>query len=242
MIPIKLSVIMWIFTALSGISTVLSYAVPRFRKNYLIPKMVCSFMFLMTGIFAAYAYSAEKAMLDTDHTPMIYSILIVIALFFGLVGDFFVEWREGKHFLIAALLFGIGHLTYFYTFAFLVSPPLLGYRKQILLGFAALCVVSVIHVIINKIKFVGKNKLVCIYSLCLMISFISAVSRGFVCVSGGNTAFGAMLIAAGFLFLASDGALAAMLFGSPLTKRTDAIVLFTYFPAQTLFALSIYFQ
>ena len=80
------------------------------------------------------------------------------------------------------------------------------------------------------------------YSFLLMFSFIFAVSRGVVSIIEGNKSFGICLVAAGGLFLLSDTFLAVSLYGKPKLKCNDALVAFTYFPAQALFGLSILFQ
>lgn len=61
-------------------------------------------------------------------------------------------------------------------------------------------------------------------------------------IAAGNTIYGAFILAASALFITSDSFLALQLFGKPHIRRPEAVVLFTYFPAQTLFALSLLYQ
>lgn len=221
-----------ITAVLVPVATVLSFALPPFRKNHLPAKMVCSALFLITAVFAAFAYGSVTS----------YTALMIGALFFGLLGDFFLDWKNGKTFPVGVICFTVCHLIYIGTLGFNRTPRITGYVKEFLFGFLGLCVVSVIHVAMNKIKFEGKNKALIPYCLTLMVSFTVALTRGIISLSAGDTYYGICLIAAGALFVASDGCLAAKMFGKPLLKNLDPLVGITYFPAQALFAMSIFYQ
>ena len=223
-----ISVILCISTALI---TVLSQFLEVFKKKPLHSKMLCSSLFFLTGISAAIATSFTA-----------YSLLMIAALFFGLLGDFWLDYKNSRYFMTGVLFFSIGHLIYLYTFILHCQPSLLLYWKQILLGFLALCVAAVLEVIIDKIKFPRGRRIMILYSFLLMFSFIFAVSRGTVSIINGETEFGICLVAAGGLFLLSDTFLAVSLYGKPKLKCNDKLVALTYFPAQALFALSILFK
>lgn len=223
-----ISVILCISTALI---TVLSQFLEIFKKKPLHSKMLCSSLFFLTGILAAIATSFTA-----------YSLLMIAALFFGLLGDFWLDYKNSRYFMTGVLFFSIGHLIYLYTFILHCQPSLLLYWKQILLGFLALCVAAVLEVIIDKIKFPRGRRTMILYSFLLMFSFIFAVSRGTVSIVNGETEFGICLVAAGGLFLLSDTFLAVSLYGKPKLKCNDKLVALTYFPAQALFALSILFK
>lgn len=227
-----LTAALWISTALMCIATVLSYVLPSCRKNYLPAKMICAVLFFIVGIFAALARGELTS----------YSIIMIIALFFGLWGDFFLEFRGAKYFYVGVASFSICHLLYIYTFVFVLSPSLSGIKAQIAIGALCLLILGLITLKVNKIKFHGTQNVMILYSLILMTSFIFACARGAVALINGERAFGLALIAAGFLFIISDSFLASQLYGKPLVKHPEAFVLFMYFPAQTLFALSIYLQ
>lgn len=220
-----------ILFAMTVIITVLSKLLPFFKKEPLKSKMLCSFLFLMTGFFAAICKGSSH-----------YSALMIAALFFGLLGDFWLDYKNSRYFLLGVLFFSIGHAIYLYTFILHLQPSLITYRKQILLGFLALCIAAVIEVIVDKIRFPKGRKIMIAYSFLLMFSFIFSVSRGVVSIIGGNTEFGVCLVAAGGLFLLSDTFLAVSLYGKPKLKCNDILVAYTYFPAQALFGLSILFQ
>lgn len=217
---------------LTTVITILSQTVSVFMKKPLKSKMFCSALFLLTGIFSAFNFG--------EFTP--YSILMISALFFGLLGDFWLDYKNRKYFLLGVLFFSIGHVIYLYTFIFERTPSLTPYAKQITLGFFALCIAAVIEVFADKIKFPKGRRIMIAYSFLLMFSFIFAVSRGVVSIINGNKEFGICLVAAGGLFLLSDTFLAVSLYGKPKLSFNDKLVAFTYFPAQALFGLSIMFQ
>lgn len=220
-----------IFFSLTVAGAILSQTLPFFIKNYLKSKMTCSSLFLLTGIFAVLSCEKNNQ----------YSVLILLALFFGFLGDFWLDYKNRKYFFAGVAFFSIGHLIYLYTFIFNCTPSLAPYSKQIILGFLVLCVAAVIEVISDKIRFPKGQRIMIAYSFLLMFSFIFAVSRGVVSIINGNTYFGICLVSASFLFLLSDTFLAASLYGNPKFRCNDKLVLFTYFPAQALFGLSILF-
>lgn len=226
-----LDVLPIILCAAVAVIAVLSQILPFFKKKPLHSKMLCSSLFLLTGISAAVATEFGK-----------YALLMIAALFFGLLGDFWLDYKQSRYFLTGVLFFSIGHLIYLYTFILHCQPSLLSYWKQILLGFLGLCVAAVIEVFVDKIRFPKGRRIMIAYSFLLMFSFIFAVSRGVVSIIEGNKSFGICLVAAGGLFLLSDTFLAVSLYGKPKLKCNDALVAFTYFPAQALFGLSILFQ
>ncbi len=223
-----ISVILCISTA---VITVFSQFLPIFKKKPLHSKMLCSSLFFLTGVSAAAA---------KDFTS--YSLLMIAALFFGLLGDFWLDYKNSRFFMTGVLFFSIGHLIYLYTFIIHCQPSLLSYWKQILLGFLGLCVAAVLEVVIDKIRFPKGRRIMILYSFLLMFSFIFAVSRGVVSIINGNTEFGYCLVTAGGLFLLSDTFLAVSLYGKPKLKCNDKLVALTYFPAQALFALSVLFK
>lgn len=220
----------FIFFAATVIITVLSWILPILKKKPLHSKMLCSSMFLLTAITSAICDGFSQ-----------YSLLMIVALFFGFLGDFWLDFKKSRYFMLGVLFFSIGHLIYLYTFIFALKPSLVPYTKQIILGFLALCVAAVIEVFADKIRFPKGRRIMIAYSFLLMFSFIFAVSRGVVSIINGNTEFGICLVAAGGLFLLSDTFLAVSLYGKPKLKCNDLLVAYTYFPAQALFGLSILF-
>lgn len=223
---------MYITAGLEIIATILSFAIPACRKNHLPAKMVCSALFVITAVFAALSFGSFTQ----------YTALMISALLFAAAGDFFLDWKNGKTFYVGVVCFSVCHLIYIYTFVLNRTPSLSGYGKHMLIGLLILGVISAAHIAVNKIKFIGKDKALIPYCLILVASFMIAVTRGAAALAEGNTAYGICLAGAGTLFLASDGCLAALMFGKPILPHTDQLVAYTYFPAQTLFAISILFQ
>lgn len=222
----------WLCAALSALATALSWFLPACRKNYLPAKMTCSALFLLTGLLAAVAHAEV-----TD-----YSVYIIVALLFGLIGDFLLEYKQAKYFSYGVVAFAVGHLLYIYTFARLVLPVPKPKALPVALFAAALLAIAAVMSKIDKVTFKGKDKFMLIYAAILISAFITGVIRGITSIQAGNTVYGAFIIAASALFITSDSFLALQIFGKPHIRHPEAVVLFTYFPAQTLFALSILYQ
>lgn len=226
------TVLMWLTATGSLIVSFVSWFSPECRKNYLPSKMVNSAMFVLTAIFASLSASTDS----------IYPVLITIGLVFGLIGDFLLEWKKGKYFYFGVLSFSINHFFYLYSFIRLFTPDISVYRKEMLIALAVVIVMGLIDILFEKIEFKGIDRVMFVYSAILIASFIIALTRGkHLILDAGNIPLGICIAAGGALFIASDTFLAAQLFGKSHFKKPEAFVLFFYFPAQTLFALSIHF-
>ncbi len=222
---------MWTSAAVMLIATLLYQLHPLFKKHSLKAKMLCSSLFVLTGVFAALAYGVK-----TD-----YSVLMLSALFLGLLGDFFLDWKKYNTFFIGVLFFSIGHLIYVYSFI-TMETSLKPYTVHIVVIYILVILAGIAHIKMDKIKFPGKYKIMLVYSFILITSFVFATVRGMDSISNGNKPFGIMLLLSGALFMISDAFLASQLFGKPKLKNTAFFVAIFYFPAQTLFALSICYQ
>ena len=222
---------MWTSAAVMLIATLLYQLHPLFKKHSLKAKMLCSSLFVLTGVFAALAYGVK-----TD-----YSVLMLSALFLGLLGDFFLDWKKYNTFFVGVLFFSIGHLIYVYSFI-TMEPSLKPYTVHIVVIYILVILAGIAHIKMDKIKFPGKYKIMLVYSFILITSFVFATVRGIDSVSNGNKTFGILLLLSGALFMISDAFLASQLFGKPKLKNTAFFVAIFYFPAQTLFALSICYQ
>lgn len=222
---------MWTSAAVMLIATLLYQLHPLFKKHSLKAKILCSSLFVLTGVFAALAYGVK-----TD-----YSVLMLSALFLGLLGDFFLDWKKYNTFFVGVLFFSIGHLIYVYSFI-TMEPSLKPYTVHIVVIYILVILAGIAHIKMDKIKFPGKYKIMLVYSFILITSFVFATVRGIDSVSNGNKPFGILLLLSGALFMISDAFLASQLFGKPKLKNTAFFVAIFYFPAQTLFALSICYQ
>lgn len=227
-------VLMWLSLSASVIASAVTWFSPACRKNYLPGKMINSAMFVLTAVFASLAvYSAGRGSL--------YSILISAGLIFGLAGDFFLEWKSSKYFYVGVAFFAVNHFFYIYAFLTQFSTSLTPYYKYTLIGLAVTAVAAVIDIKLESIKFHGFENIMILYSAVLIASFAIAATRGAVCSFVDNSKiFGVLISAAGMFFVVSDTFLAAQLYGKSHFKKPEAGVLFFYFPAQTLFALSIF--
>ncbi len=173
----------WLFAALSALATALSWFLPACRKNYLPAKMTCSSLFLLTALFAAVSYGEV-----TD-----YSVYIIVALIFGLIGDFFLEYKQAKYFGYGVVAFAVGHLLYIYSFARLVQPVPKPNAILVAVFTLVILVLGFVMMKVEKIVFEGKNRLMYIYAAILISEFITGVIRGVTSIAAGNTIYGAFI-------------------------------------------------
>lgn len=220
-----------ITTAIISVILLIPYQLNPFcMKHSLKVKFVCSSLFFLTGLFGFFS-----------HGYSLYGLLMVIGLFCGIWGDFFLEYKP-KTFITGVAFFSIGHLFYIASIGFIKTPFITEQWKIMLIGFIFTVLAAAAHIKIDKINFGSKSKFMYLYSLILIVSFLIAVTRGTLEIKNGNTASGICLILAGALFMLSDAFLGSQLFGKPRLPHTEYWVAFTYFPAQTLFALTVMFQ
>ncbi|MBQ2903974.1 MAG: lysoplasmalogenase [Clostridia bacterium] len=217
------------FAVITVIMTVLYQFVPFFRKKLLLSKMLSSASFFLTGIFAAAVH------------PGTYAFCMLAALFLCLLGDFFLDYKK-KTFFIGVSFFSLGHIIYITTFLKVCAPSLMPNIVHMVILFFIVVLMGIVHIKMDKIRFEGKNKVMYLYSLLLIVSFVVAATRGITLAISGNMPFGLSLALGGGMFMISDAFLASQLYGVPKLRRTDAGVALFYFPAQALFALSIIFH
>lgn len=239
-----LNILVWASAGLMLIATLLYQLHPLFKKHSLKAKILCSSLFVLTGLFAALAHGIKTE----------YSVLMLSALILGLLGDFFLDWKKYNTFFIGVLFFSIGHLIYVYSFITQApSSPLSAvinenflqkYAVHIAVIYVLVILAGIAHIKMDKIEFMGKYKVMLLYSLILITSFAFATVRAIDSIKNGNVPFGAMLAISGGMFMISDAFLASQLFGKPKFNKniTEFCVAVFYFPAQTLFALSIFYQ
>lgn len=217
------------FAVITIIMTFLYQLAPAFKNRLLISKMLSSASFVLTGIFAAAVQ------------PGTYAYCMIAALFLCFFGDFFLDYKP-KTFFVGVAFFTLGHVTYISTFLKVCTPSLMPDIIHMVILFFAVVLMGIAHIKMDKIRFEGKYKLMYLYSLILIISFVAAATRGVKTAIDGNTVFGVFLALGGTLFMVSDAFLASQLFGKPKVKHPEIGVAVTYFPAQALFALSILFK
>lgn len=194
-------------------------------------KMLSAFMYLLTGVFSAAAiYKA---------TP--YSVMILGALVFGVLGDFFLEYKSKKFFPLGTVFFAVGHIFYSCSFLFFGAYRASAHIEAVV---AVTFVITAITVIFAKakLKLQGKKNTLLVYAPVLIFAFACAVVKGIIAVSVGNLSFGLCLISGGILFFFSDIMIGVGKGGIKRPEFLHYAVSYTYFAAQALFALSIYFQ
>ena len=194
-------------------------------------KMLCAFMYLITGVVSAVAVYRITA----------YSVMILTALVLGMLGDFFLEYKSKKFFPLGAEFFGIGHIVYSCTFLFVGTYKALSHI-EIVAGITL--VLSAVTLLFAKVKLrlTGKKKLILAYAPVLIFAFASALVSGMLAMSVANLSYGLCLIFGGVLFFASDIMIGVGKGGIKRPKLLHNAVSYTYFAAQALFALSIIFQ
>ncbi len=194
-------------------------------------KMLCASLYMLTGILSvAAAYELT-----------VYSVMIISALTMGVLGDFLLGYKNKKYFLPGALFFAVGHIVYIITFLFIgaVNTLTLAVPVIILTLFAYIPLFILTE---KKLKFGKLKKPVLVYTAVLLLCFFSALAKGVASVTQGNILFGLCLITAGTLFIFSDLMLGTDMGGMKRPEFLHYAVSYTYFAAQTLFAISIYFQ
>lgn len=223
--------ILTIITAVIAVAALIPYQLNNFcKKHSLKVKFICSSLFVLTGLFG---------FLSSGYS--VYNLLMLIGLFCGLWGDFFLEYKP-KTFMLGVAFFSTGHFFYITSIGFVQHPAVTTKWQLILIGFILTVIAAIVHIKMDKINFSGKFRIMYLYSFILIISFLTAVTRGTLEIESGNLTNGICLISAGALFMISDAFLGSQLFGKPKLNHTEYWVAFTYFPAQTLFALTILFN
>ena len=201
-------------------------------KKYGFPlKMLCACLYLITGILSAVCLGRVTE----------YSAMILGGLVFGILGDFFLEYKRKKFFPLGAVFFALGHIVYSCTFLFIGDYKAVSHIWAVL-GMTVAVTAMIFAFAKAKLRLKGKKKMIMIYAPVLIFSFACAVVKGAIAISEGAFAFGLCLIWGGSMFFASDIMIGV---GKGETKRPKILhyaVSYTYFAAQALFALSILFQ
>lgn len=194
-------------------------------------KMLSAFMYLLTGTLAVLATG-----MMTD-----YSLFMLVALVLGMLGDFFLEYKSKKFFPLGTVFFALGHLVYSYTFLF-VGVYIAMAHIWAVLGMTLAVTIMIFAFVKTKLRLKGKKNMILIYAPVLIFSFACAVVKGAIALSEGSFAFGLCLIWGGSMFFASDFMIGVGKGGLKRPKMLHYAVSYTYFAAQTLFALSILYQ
>ncbi len=228
---INMKVLLLIFALFSALMPVITQKTGLSKKYGFQMKMLCAFLYLTTGIIATVSFNSITT----------YSLMILGTLVLGVLGDFFLSYKEDKYFPFGVVFFALGHIVYSVSFLLVGEMRAIDYIVPILI----LTVIMFIPIAcIIKVKLnLGKMQIpVLIYSVFLLFSFASGIAKGILAVKSGNLYFALCLISGSVLFVISDLLLGLKTGGIKMPKILIHTVTYTYFPAQTLFALSIFFQ
>lgn len=201
---------------------------PFFKRKWLIAKVLNSLLFLSVGIAAVL------------HTKAIdsYSWRMLVGLMFGVIGDFLLEKK--KTFLAGSVSFAIGHIMYLGAFIRGFEPILYKYWFFLII-FAAVYAAYVVAGNKAGLKMNGSFLPLALYSIALIFMCVTAVSRAVLLIIAGEYLTAAAIATGGILFVVSDSCLGVSMFSKHKVHNASKIIHLTYFPAQTLFALSILF-
>lgn len=174
----------------------------------------------------------------------LYSVLVIGALILGMVGDLYLcmnkelvhEEKANILFLIGGACFFGGHVLFGVTY--LVNVPLNLYLIPCIFILPILLTVTLL---LGKKKInLGKfSPMAVVYAGILNLTLVATINAF---VQNQNTTFGVLSLVAGILFVISDCSLLFKEF-SPLKGNPILIyvVLLTYYVAQCLFGISIFF-
>lgn len=194
-------------------------------------KMLCVLMYLVTGVISAAAL----------YTATAYSLMILGALLLGALGDFFLEYNGKKLFPLGVVFFALGHIVYSLCFLCVGAYSASAHIAAV----AAITLILTLLIVLiakTKLKLNGKKNMLLVYAPVLIFAFACALMSGLVAVRAGNLSYGICLVFGGILFFASDIMIGVGKGGINRPRFFQNAVTYTYFTAQTLFALSIYFQ
>lgn len=219
-----------IFAAFSVSMPVITQKTGLSEKYGFKMKMLCAIMYLITGILSAVSLYRITA----------YSLMILGALLFGVLGDFFLSYKNDKYFPVGMAFFALGHIAYIITFLCIGGENAVKYVIPVF-GVAVIQYLP-LFLIIRRLKFKKYRELMLIYGAVLVFFFSCAFVMGCVCAYCGNLSLCLCLVFGGALFFASDLMIGLGKGGIKRPAFLQNAVSYTYFAAQTLFALSIYFQ
>lgn len=209
------------------------------NKNYLeyelLFKTCGSLCFVCLGILSFY-------LSDTTNTQ--YALAIIIGLILGMLGDIFlclydilvIPKRKDFVQYVGVTFFFLGHICYMFNFLSISD------LKLYLIPFVV--IMPIIYLILALTKKVQTNTLqnvfLTIYFLALNLILVSAVN---LIITRDDVAFPVIILVASVLFISSDIVLGLSWFApsAKLHKNYDFYIILSYFLAQCLYAISIYF-
>lgn len=207
----------------------------EYLEYELLFKTCGSLSFVCLGILAFYISGTDN---------MQYALAVIIALVLGLLGDIFLCLHDmlvipkRKDFVqyVGVTFFFLGHICY--MFNFLSLAPL----KLYLIPFVV--IMPVIYLVLALTKKVKTNTLqnvfLTIYFLALNLILLSSIN---LIIVREDNVFPILVLIASTLFISSDIVLGLSWFApsAKLHKNYDFYIILSYFAAQCIYAISIYF-
>ena len=227
---------------LVGICLILGFikSFSKSKGNYdfeLIAKTCGSLCFVATGILAFYLSSHS----GKERT---YSLIVIIGLILGLIGDIFLCLYEGgnthpkrKNLIQTAgvAFFFLGHLCYMFNFLMLEE-----FKLYLLPTLIVLPIIYLIFACKVLTSSKAQNIMLIIYYLALNLILTSSIN---LMIVRGVNAFTLLNLIGCVLFITSDSVLGVSWFAPSLKlpKTHYYYIILSYYTAQCLFALSIFF-
>ncbi len=212
---------------------------PTRSMKSLTAKMVCATMFVLVG------FLSSKIASNTS----VFAYTMLIGLFLGWVGDFFLHSERNSFFAIGFVSFLAGHIVYIKAYLDALST-FDNYNSFNIIEIVVLVVLCGLALWANKrfkIEFSMKilKYAVLVYTIILITMFIKATALGInFMISGGENGLLALIVLSlgSLLFVMSDATIGILLFGGQRKNRPLKIFnIVTYFAGQMLLASSILF-
>ena len=164
---------------------------------------------------------------DSPKKSRLVSLFVTLGLLFGMLGDILL----GKNFIVGAVLFALGHIFYLSSFVCIKK-----YGAKDLLVLLALMALVAIVLLVPSFDFGKYLPIIVGYAIVICTMTSKAISN---LIFGQKNIQNILLCIGATLFFISDLMLMLYNFGSPI-KVFDYLCLLTYFPAQIIFAISIF--
>ena len=211
---------------------------PQKTRKSLILKMTCSTLFVAVAVLSVF--------LAGNITR--YAVLMLVALCFGWVGDYFLHAKSSQtYFIIGALSFLIGHIIF--IVAYLHALKAYGAVRVLelwhVIGMIAVLGIAIAIGLKMRIKFTpaALKYGILVYAVALTFMFLKASELGYRAFAASGSVLPLLVLAFGSLFfLLSDSSLGVILFcGQKDNRPLKVFNIATYFAGQVLLASSILF-
>lgn len=191
-----------------------------------ITKTISSVLFLLCGVFNFVCCMV----MYKQNTNFWFSLLLVIGLFFAVLGDILLI----DFFIIGAIFFAIGHIFYIVAFCFIKKFKL----KDLLCGTIIFFAVFMLIQFYPHFNFDGMKILILLYALIISFMLGKAISN---LIEKNQILLNILIFFGAFLFFFSD---AMLLFYNFAGKNIifDILCVTTYYIGQFILASSVFVQ